>query len=185
MVSEWLCEYLSTAPPRLILCSAVDSPLLIFTDGASEADGVTVGAVLLEEGFAPETFGEVVPGSVVAAWRGPGSWQVIGQAELAPVVLSARLWSSMIAGRHLIVFLDQHAARLGLIKAFSPSEASAGIIDVAMHRLASSCTYPWFTRVASASNPADVPSRLMWDALKDLFPDIVKCCLPSGAWAWA
>ena len=139
----------------------------------------------MEEGFAPEAFGAVVPDSVVAAWRGPGSWQVIGQVELALVVLAARVWAGRVEGRHIIVFLDQDAARLGLIKVFSPSEASAAIIDVAMHRLASSCTYPWFTRVASASNPADFPSRLMWDTLKELLPGIVKRCLPSDAWAWA
>ena len=68
---EWLVEYLGAAPPRQILCSAVDTPLLLFTDGACEANGVTVGAILLEEGFAPEAFGAVVPDKVVAAWRGP------------------------------------------------------------------------------------------------------------------
>ena len=76
MALEWSREYLSKAPPRQILRAVLDSPLLLFTDGASEADGVTVGAVLLEEGFAPEAFGVVVPDSVVAAWM--GSWQLAG-----------------------------------------------------------------------------------------------------------
>ena len=97
-------------------------------------------------------------------------------------MLAATVWAHRIANRHVIWWLDQNAARQGLIKGYSPSLENAAIIDEAAQRLAHLGCYPWFTRVPSPSNPADFPSRLEWQRLLYFFPDVRRVRLASGCW---
>ena len=181
---KWLCHFFEESPARSILCRASAAPVLIFTDGASSDESVTVGAVMLCMDMPPETFGEEVPSGIVGSWRRDQRTQVIGQAELAPVILSIRLWADVLRGRHVIVFIDQDAARLGLVKAYSPSEVSSELIDVAMASVADVSVYPWFARVATASNIADLPSRFMWKELYDILPKVSRKRLGGREWSW-
>ena len=75
-------------------------PVLLLTDGAVE-DCVTVGAVLDDRTTGVlEVFGASVRDTVAARWgRMCGREQVIGQAEIAPLVLAARIWEDRLRGR--------------------------------------------------------------------------------------
>ena len=117
------------------------------------------------------------------SWRSGGNEQVIGQAELAPVALSLRLWSERLRGKFVIAFIDQDAARAGMVKAYSPSVANAEIIDLVTQAAASFNVFSWFTRVASATNIADLPSRMMWAELLELIPNVIRRRLGTDAWA--
>ena len=78
---------LASALPRSIHAWKDEWPVVIFTDGACEADGalVTHGAVLCD--VTSESylfFGDHVPKKYVEAWMESGKKQVICQAELFP-----------------------------------------------------------------------------------------------------
>ena len=180
---QWLLKYFSEAEPRVIECSGHAEPIHLFTDGACEPEMVTVGAVLLEGGRSPEAFGGEVPEAVVERWRAGRSWQVVAQAELAPVFLAAMVWAERLRGKHLIVWIDQNAARQGLVKGYSPSEMSAELIDHALEALSQLGVYVWFTRVPTEANVADFPSRLQWDRLEEVAPGTVRRDIPVSSWA--
>ena len=179
----WLREYFSTAPPRQVLCRASAWPVVIFTDGACEASSVSVGACIFEQGTCAEALGGDVPEELMSKWRADRSWQVIAQAELAPVLLATFTWRLRLKGRHVIFWVDQEAAIQGMIKGYSGTPMSAEIIDAAHELLAKFEIYPWFSRVPSQDNPADLPSRDKWTELYELFPEVKRVDIPEGAWA--
>ena len=83
---------MSRAEPRRVRLEPELPPVLLLTDGAVE-ESVTVGAVLDDRTTGVlEFFGSRVPDIVAASWgRSCGREQVIGQAEIAPLVLAARI----------------------------------------------------------------------------------------------
>ena len=93
-------------------------------------------------------------------WKKAGTKHPVFLAELLPLAIAAETWAHKIAGRKVIVFLDNDAARLAMIKGYSPLLAAAAIIGGAWAKLAAVRAYVWFARVASEANPADAPSRL-------------------------
>ena len=99
----WLTEYLPTARPRIVEVGRADAPVVVFTDGAAEAEGVTVGGVIFAMGSPPEFFGEQVPEELVTEWRKQGGFQAIGQAELLPIKMAAKVWSDRRQG--VLVYL--------------------------------------------------------------------------------
>jgi hypothetical protein len=159
---KWLYQYLPGARARSIQVFARSRPIVVFSDGACEAEGTTCGAVLLDGIGDCEFFGVKVPEDVVAGWVQGESRQVIGQAELWPVLLALLTWRAKMAGRHVVFYLDQDAARQALVKAYSPSRPSAEIVGQAYVMLAEIEVYPWFARVPTSSNVADHASRLLF-----------------------
>ena len=155
---EWLVSYLPAAPARQLQAWSNEAPVLVFTDGANEPEAVTVGAVLLERGAPPEYFGARVPDELVKKWQQAGGHQVIGQAELLPVQVAARVWQTRIAGILSIWFLDQDAARRGMIRGYSPAARSSDIIEEAVVILAAVETFPWYRRRALEARVCDVGS---------------------------
>ena len=91
------------------------------------------------------------------------------------------VWQARIAGRFSIWFLDQDAARRGLIRGYSPSARSSDIIEDAAEMLASAETYPWFARVATGSNIADGPSRMDFSLMESI-PGSRRRCFDWGPW---
>ena len=149
---------------------ALHHEVVIFTDGANEPSKVSVGGVLFTRTGPPQYFGDLVPARIVTAWRAAGGFQVIGQAELLPVYLASVLWSAELKDQYSIWFIDQNAARQAMAKGYSPAGRSATIIDSTTEMLARARTWPWFARVASASNIADGPSRQEFGEIVSLFP---------------
>ena len=152
---------LSVAGPRQVSVRCVVPPVVVFTDGACEESGTSVGGVIFCDQDRPELFGAVVTNSVVQEWCSKvGQKQVIGQAELFPLLVARLTWKEKLSGRKVIYFIDNDSARLGLIKAYSPVLSSLEIISKCLswdhiHRSSS-----WFARVPTASNIADDPSRM-------------------------
>ena len=69
-------------------------------------------------------------------------------------------WAKELKGKRVIHFIDNEAARLGLVKAYSPVLPSLSIImDCLAWDYANHCE-SWFARVPSKSNISDGPSRL-------------------------
>ena len=177
--------HLEAAGPRQIGPRRHQPPVLVFTDGACE-DETSVGGVLFD-GAVVEYFGAIVTEETVASWKSTTEQlQVIGQAELFPVLLAKLTWAERLEGRRVIYFLDNESARLALVRAYSPVLASLQIVmqclswDFAHH------SDSWYARVSSVANISDGPSRLSAVELQGLFGGCaVAPVFPSGlAPAW-
>ena len=183
----WLVEYLRTAPPREIAAKA-PAPVVLFTDGACEPGPagepvVTIGAVVFPEGHRqPRYFGTTVPKGVCDLWKVGCQKQLVAQAELLPVVLAKTTWPELFKNRPNLTFIDNDAARFGLIKGYSPSLPSGRLIGASWLADTRLRTTSWFCRVASASNVADGPSRLDFEFMS-AWPGSIRC-EPCGAQSW-
>ena len=160
---QWIVNFSNDLMPRLIKLRDERPPVLVFTDGACETgeDRVTsCGGIIYEPGQQTETFGFRIPNDIADSWSSGSSKQVIGQAELYPVLVAKKCWAPRLAGRRVIFFIDNDSARFALIRMFSPVSASRDILWQVAHVDMMSRAASWYARVASASNPADGPSCL-------------------------
>ena len=170
---RWLLGMLKHSRPRE-LQARPPPPVLLFVDGACDQtpDGirVSIGAVLfdpLEPGSGPRYFGTLVGEPLVRQWSNNGDKeQLIGQAELLPVLLAKSIWKDVFKNRPNITFIDNDSARYGLIRGYSPVLDSSRIISESWMFDAVLGTASWFARVPTASNIADAPSRLDFTALE-------------------
>eukprot|EP00973_Karenia_brevis_P033900 4677737-Karenia_brevis.AAC.1 len=102
------------ARPRVIGPRLEAAPVVVFTDGACE-DKTTIGAVLVLPTGRLEAFGAEISLEQVNEWKSKATQeQVIGQAELFPVLVAKLNWEKYLKGRRALFFLDNEAARLGL-----------------------------------------------------------------------
>jgi len=104
-------------------------------------------------------FGGTIPQNILEKWVGRGARHVIAQAELLPVLLARRTFGDLLGGRTQICFVDNEAARCGLIRGSSVNEFSAAIIEEVVGHDLRDHAMVWYARVPSESNLADDPSR--------------------------
>ena len=117
----WILRFLAESLPRRIDCISYEAPTILFTDGACEGDSfsvVTVGAVLCSPRRpALLTFGLTAPPHVADAWKTVSTQtQVIGQAEIVPLMLAKLTFKSYLDNAQMIAFVDNDSARQALIK---------------------------------------------------------------------
>ena len=140
---------------------------MVFTDGACELDGTTVGGVIFD-GPAVQFFGCKVSVEQVEAWKTKlDQTQVIGQAELYPVLLAKLTWAKHLKNRRAIYFIDNEAARLGLVKAYSPVLPSLAMMMDCLNWDYANSAESWYSRVPSSANISDGPSRLDFSLVQD------------------
>ncbi|CAJ1329922.1 unnamed protein product [Effrenium voratum] len=156
-------DVLAAARPRVLRPMGCEPPVIVFTDGACEQEGklVTHGAVLCDPLHSvKEFFGGEIPEALVTEWASSGSRQLIGQAEIYPVVLAKATWAGYLAKRKVIWFIDNESARASFIRSFSPVLHSVKLLwanarlDVRLE------LWNWYARVPSKSNFSDAASRL-------------------------
>ena len=139
----------------------------VFTDGAFEPDNThagTVGGVLVSpEGIPVEVFGEAVPLEYLNIFK-QFSLHPIYELEILPVLMAVALWGQHLAKSMTVFFLDNEAARSGLIRGVGATQAAQEMIDRFLLNEERLNIYPWFGRVPSHSNVADDPSRLSFSA---------------------
>ena len=136
----------------------------------------------------PLYFGCSVGDALVSQWASSGDSQVIGQAELLPVLISVHTWAEQLRGLPCIIFIDNDSARHGLVSGYSPLLKSAALIAAVLVQLARVGAFPWFARVPSCSNIADAPSRLDFGPLsKWVGSELVEPSFAavSGVGLWA
>ena len=173
---------LKCAKPRIIKCREAEAPIVIFIDGACEPEGTSIGGIMFCPGKTPEAFGALLDDSTVRSWKTTEAQsQVIGQAELCPLVVSRFTWASVLSGRRVIYFIDNDSARLACIKSYSPVVASLNLIMQGLLWDSEHNASSWYGRVPTASNPADDPSRMDAELVKTNFgARIVEPIFPPG-----
>ena len=180
----WTINELLLNIPRVIGPPRSEMPVLIFTDGACEADCTSIGGVLITPSGRVECFGIELPKEIVDGWKKKADQtQVIGQAELLPVLVAKLTWQHEIEGRRAIYFIDNESARLALVKAYSPVVSSLRIVCSCLKWDQDYKSQSWYARVPTFSNIADGPSRFEFtQCLKDLAAEIV---VPKLDPSWA
>jgi hypothetical protein len=181
----WFRAFLNQAAPRLVKPQTRFGHAVIFTDAACEDDGarVTAGAVLWRPNQANlEFLSYEVPGHIATSWRTGASGQVIGQAEIHPVVVAKNTWAHYLKDTSAIFLIDNDSARDALIKGYSPSLSSCRIIAESSAADARLALAPWYERVPSYCNIADAPSRGDYGALFAVGARQVPPVLPAN-WA--
>lgn len=173
--------YMSVAGPRSIEPISSVCPVVIFTDGACEPEGTTIGGVLLVQGEQTQAFGAKLTSEAVDLLVSKsGQTQVIGQAEILPILVAKTVWADQIRNKKVVYFIDNDSARLALIKGYSPVLASLRIIMSCAYYDAKLRTSPWYARVPTKSNIADEPSRMGKTELTRLNARIVRPFLDDG-----
>jgi len=188
---EWWMEHMTTAKERTIPVGKQKPPVIIFTDGSCEPScksphGIKagIGVVIYDpiDDYA-EAYGGNLPEDLVGLLSNYGAkQQIVGQSELIPCVLAKSIlkpWKERLKGRLVLAFVDNDAARYGIIKGSSPSRDSAWILHEYWTAEAELECNTWTERVPSASNCADGPSRNCWDNLKDLCAVVRRRKIPK------
>lgn len=157
---DWTATILVGLRPRVFQKQVNIQPALIFSDAAFE-DGVATWGIVLVDHFSGKhaVFGGVIPACLVEFWMSFAIEQVITQAEAFAALLARRAFQDRILGRRVILFLDNDAARLALIKASSASLSLLQLAQLFHSSSNSDGALVWVDRVPSASNIADWPSR--------------------------
>jgi hypothetical protein len=179
---EYSLAALKAAKPRVVCCSAASEPVIVFIDGACEPEGTSIGAIMFCPGVQPQAFGAILDEETVCSWKSTtDQTQVIGQAEICPMVVARYTWSKYLQGRRVIYFIDNDSARLACIKSYSPVVSSLNLIMQGLLWDSKFESSAWFGRVPTASNPADDPSRMDSTLVKELFgAKIVEPIFPPG-----
>ena len=160
-------------------CLSNGSPILVFTDGASEAQSNAVGGIIISPFLPrPRFFGVHVPNKLVELWRTTMK-HIIGPVELYAIVLARHVWNSHMMGGKTIFFIDSYVAMDSCIRGTSSNEKLRRLL-LSMEEIdARGHAWGWYCRVPSKSNPADEPSRGVFDGiLAALNADRDHCSCP-------
>ena len=174
---------LTSGLPRKISSSDCKQPFLIFTDGSFEEDMCMVGFVALDPSAEKQfILSANVPERLILHWQRGGLSQIITQVELLAVIWAKFTLSTCLNNRRVIFFIDNEAARLGLIKGSSPSKDCMNLITSYYDIEVEYPSITWFARVPSHSNPSDAPSRGHSEQVTSYLKDVVKMPVspPSG-----
>ena len=137
------------------------STWICFTDGACE-EKATVGAVLINPlGSAACAFGAELLFDLQTLFY-KGSKHPIYEVELLPVLLSLLVWGSQLRQRQVVYYLDNDAAKAGLIKGWGATLLANVIVGNFCASESKLELKTWFSRVPTPthSNLSDGPSRM-------------------------
>ena len=153
-------EVLQIIQPRNISLADVETPILVYTDGAYESGKGTWGAIILDPVSGLRLcFEGVVPSYLLAAWSSQVGEQLICQIEMFAFLCVRWHLRDLLHGRRVIAFIDNEPCRFALIKGRSASEPLFRMVHACSCIEAVMPCFPWIERVASKSNPSDLPSR--------------------------
>ena len=154
--------------PPIEIRAAAGEVVHIFTDGAFEPDaeypGTLGGIIYSETGERLGFFSEIVPEQLMKEYL-KFSLNPIYLIELLASLVALSLWGDIYPHRYVVNYIDNEASRSALIKAWSGIKHADAILAVYVDLELKAVWKPWFSRVASFSNPSDDPSRLKYDHL--------------------
>ena len=152
-----------TVPPIQIHQCQLET-WFVFTDGACESQDASggVGGVLMDpRGKVVQHFKRRTEGNRAASFgKFRKSYLRVYELELAPILIAISLWGNLFLNSQVVMYLDNDAARAGLIKMRGATDIGDIIIQETAVLEARLAFRPWFGRVPTASNVADGPSRL-------------------------
>ena len=157
-------QCLRTNRPRVIQSKWQDQ-FLIFTDASFEPTNVDrtagLGGLLFNSAGHPLVyFSFVLSTSDLEKLGYPPKKTVILEAEMLAMLIAIDIWGPILFGCPVIIFVDNNSARdiciSGSARSFPATRLISELLVLEDHHNIS----PWYTRVPSRSNPADLPSRV-------------------------
>ena len=170
MLYELTIQMMTSLAPRTFTAGSMQNPLLTFTDGAWEAGKATAGAVIYD----PDTqvtscFEIAVPEKLVNLWTEETGEQIISQVEMFSMLCIRYKYASRMWNRVGISWIDNESAKYACIKGTSHSFSMQVLCRVMQQLEVEKPTSLWYERVASHSNPGDMPSRNQTDSAARIF----------------
>ncbi|CAE7763142.1 unnamed protein product [Symbiodinium sp. CCMP2592] len=166
--------------PRIVPACVGSRRSVIFTDGAyeptNETHPATVGGVLyhFDNGaWCTFFFACAIPLSVVQSWEALGKRHLIGPVEMYAVVCAREAWAKHLDMQRVTMYVDHSGVLASLVKGSSKDPLWRQLLLI-FESCDAEAMLPWFSRVPSASNPADPPSRA-----KSIFPVRGQVCRVS------
>ena len=95
----------------------------------------------------------------------------IHQLENFPVIMACVVFADDIKSKRIFIHVDNTAAQSSLINAGSTNHTSGSFVYLYLDLEQRLHFVPWVSRVSSASNIADGPSRDSFDEIRDLGAD--------------
>ena len=162
-------ETIKETPPRRVEALINSMPVIVFTDGACEEDG----QVVFYDAWKgiKKFFGQEIPKKTSDTCKRDGKKQLVGQAEMLPVLVSKIIWKIHLYKRRVMWFLDNDAAQATYGSCTSQIDDSLNMLRVSAKVDNVLCAYHWYTRVSSCANVSYPASRLDFASYDD------SCCL--------
>ena len=163
--------FATTAPKREMKIDDHAPPIILYTDASdvpnrSEGRWV-VGAVLIDPVTSMISYTSwVVPQSVIHTWLPKETY--MNQLELFACPLALNTWSTTLSNRQVLLFIDNDAAASALVRGYSPRQDSYALVGDFWLAASSSRLSVYIDRVESKSNPADGPSRLDFNLMRQM-----------------
>ena len=157
-----MCRLIRAAPPRGFRFDDHTRPLLLYTDASDVPERVPryiVGGVLVLPEQSPQYrhYSWEVPQAIVDRWLPKATY--MNQLETLAAPLALATWSSELAGRDVLHFVDNDGAASSLVKGFSPKQDTSALAGEYWVLAATRRINLYIDRVESKSNLADGPSR--------------------------
>eukprot|EP00438_Fugacium_kawagutii_P036418 Skav228951 [mRNA] locus=scaffold2816:14273:15415:- [translate_table: standard] len=166
--------------PPLILSGAMETPLIVFTDGACEGESSKTGSIggTLYGGSASPLrfFSSEVPKIVMDMFL-EESRNPIYLVEMLACYVAMKLWGPDSLGRYVVMYVDNEASRGAFIKGYSSTKLGNVLVQLTVTSEDDFQWKTWYGRVPTSSNPADPPSRLDISAL-------LRAGVPRDEIAW-
>ena len=150
------------SPPRTILTSEEEKPMIVFTDGSCELEGDdfvgAVGVVMFDPWNVEcvQAFGVHGPRTLLDEWRFAGKRHSIGPVEMYAVILARSTWRLEVGGKRIIYFVDHCGVLNSCIKGSFADKTWRNLLCEFEKQEIDHPTIPWFCRVASQSNISEV-----------------------------
>ena len=146
--------------PKKVTVNDIETPVLIYTDGAFENEVGTWGALVIDPYTkACDVFAGSVPSHLTRFWIENVGQQIICEVEMYAYICVRWHLRAALDGRLGICFIDNEACRMSLVKRNSSSTAMLLLTSIVSIVDANRPFGAWFERVPSFSNLADMPSR--------------------------
>ena len=167
----FLRDRVLVSQPKVVSCKYKDVRH-IYTDACFEPRLAGLGGVAYERNAVPlGFFSHSLDASVVEQIKQPGQENVIAELEALALMAGVKVWLPGLVDIQVVLFCDNDSVLASLIKLGSKNDFVCAIASLLADFEAGSRISLWFERVPSASNPADAPSRLDANCLRDI-PEI-------------
>ena len=117
---------------------------LLFTDGACENKSSVGGVLVSPRGQPIAMFGDTLPAEFERVFY-QNSAHPIYEVELLPLLISIFLWGSWVDKAQFVCYLDNDAARSGLIKGSGATKLADAIIQLFCESEATLQLKSWFS----------------------------------------
>jgi hypothetical protein len=146
------------------ISSAAGRPWMIYTDACYEPTATSwicgLGAILVSpDGIPAAMFSTCLSEEQMVKLGSKNKKSIIFEAELLAMVLAIKVWQPFVGRAPLLVFIDNNSARDVAISGKARGGVATKMVEFLLHLEDEASVWPWYARVPSESNPADLPSR--------------------------